>query len=164
MKTVLRIVIAALATLGVARAQDACKADVVKFCANIPPGGGRVLSCLKANEAKVSPECKAQIAAMKKKVKEVGKDCEDDLMKFCGTVEPGQGRLVKCLAANSGSLQPKCQEHVARAQEKMGEFKKACGEDAKKLCKGIPAGKGRILSCLESRKADLSPACQEFMK
>ncbi len=56
---------------GTALAQDhtmgpsphkACKADVAALCPGIQPGGGRVSSCLKQNEAKVSPRCKDAIA------------------------------------------------------------------------------------------------------
>jgi hypothetical protein len=37
---------------------DACKADAQKNCKDVKPGGGRVLQCLKKNEATLSPECK----------------------------------------------------------------------------------------------------------
>ena len=154
----------ALLAAGTARAEDACKADIDKLCQGIPPGGGRIAACHKANEAKVSQPCKAQIASVKKAVKEVGKACEDDVRSFCADVKPGKGAVLKCLAANQSSLQPQCQEIVQGAQEKVGEFKKACGADAKKFCKGIPAGQGRILSCLKSKEAELSPSCQALMK
>lgn len=40
----------------------ACKADVATLCPGIQRGGGRVSSCLKQNEDKVSPACKDAIA------------------------------------------------------------------------------------------------------
>ena len=40
----------------------ACKGDSDKFCKGIPPGGGRVLSCLKGREADLAPDCKAQFS------------------------------------------------------------------------------------------------------
>ena len=74
MKTVL-ISLAALFVLssGVAFAADAprppsngpraaCKADVEKLCAGIQRGGGRIVECLKQNEAQVSAPCKDAIA------------------------------------------------------------------------------------------------------
>ncbi len=39
--------------------REACRADVTKFCSDVRPGRGRILQCLKQNEAKLSPECKA---------------------------------------------------------------------------------------------------------
>ncbi len=67
MSIVVRVVSVAFMIVGVARAQDACKADVEKLCAGIPQGGGRIAACLKANEAQVSPACKQQVQAVVKK-------------------------------------------------------------------------------------------------
>jgi hypothetical protein len=163
--TIRRIVfVAAILALGTARAaEDACSADVEKLCAGIPPGGGRVLSCLKANEAKVSSGCKKELAALKKNVKAVGAACEGDVYQYCPNVKPGHGEVMKCLSSNSANLTPECQQVVQGAQEKAHAFKKACGGDAKKFCQGIPAGQGRILACLKSKQADLSPGCQAMM-
>jgi len=40
----------------------ACQADVAKLCPGIQPGGGRIIGCLKQNEAQVSTSCKEAIA------------------------------------------------------------------------------------------------------
>ena len=167
MTTIARLTLAALlaaGALGGARAaDDACQADVERLCAGIPKGGGRIAACLKANEAQVSPACKQELASVRRKVKEVGEACADDIQSLCADVKPGAGNVLRCLNASYFSLTPGCQEIVKGSREKMAEFQKACGKDAKKLCKGIAPGQGRILACLESRKADLSPACQELM-
>ncbi len=39
--------------------KEACRDDVTTFCKDVRPGRGRILQCLKQNEAKLSPECKA---------------------------------------------------------------------------------------------------------
>ena len=163
--TVRRIVLAvAILASGAARAaESACQGDVEKLCAGIPPGGGRIMSCLKANEAKVSAPCKKEIAAIQKQVKAIGAACQDDVQKFCPDVKQGKGAVLKCLAGNKASLQPDCQKIVQNAEEKTSAFKKACGGDAKKFCQGIPSGQGRILACLKSKEADLSPACKDMM-
>jgi hypothetical protein len=153
----------ALLALGSARAQDACRADVQRLCPDIPKGGGRIQACLRANQDKVSPECKTEMASIRRKVKEVGEACAADVEAYCAGVKPGGGNVLRCLAANKGTLSPRCQGVVQGAQEKAAEFRKACDKDAKKLCKGIARGEGRVLACLESRKADLSPACQALM-
>ena len=163
MRTVGRLALAALLVVGSARAQEACKADVEKLCAGIPPGGGRILSCLKANQAQVSPGCKAELGAIAQKAKEVGAACEGDVQQFCAGVPKGHGAVLKCLASNSASLSPQCREVVEKAREKLAEFKQACGADAGKFCQGIPPGQGRILSCLKSKQAELSPACQAML-
>ncbi len=165
MRTIARMTLVALLAAGSARAgDDACRADVERLCPGIAPGGGRIAACLKANAAQLSPGCKAELASVARKVKEVGAACEDDVRSFCADVTPGRGAVLECLAANRGSLAPQCQAVVQGAREKLAEFKKACGGDAKRLCKGIAPGQGRVLACLESRKADLSPRCQALMR
>ena len=163
MRTIARVAFVLLAAAGSARAEDACRADVEKLCPGIPPGGGRVSACLQANRAQVSPACKAELASVSRKVKEVGAACEDDIVSYCGAVRPGQGAILRCLQANKATISPGCQEVLQGAREKEAEFRKACGKDAKKLCKGIPQGQGRVLACLASRRAELSPACQALM-
>jgi hypothetical protein len=39
---------------------QACKSDIEKACKTIPPGQGRVLSCLKGREDQLTPECRAE--------------------------------------------------------------------------------------------------------
>jgi cysteine rich repeat protein len=167
MRTFARFTLAALLVAfadGRARAaDDACQPDVERLCAGITKGGGRIAACLKANEAQVSPACKAELASVRRVVKEVGEVCADDIQSLCADVKPGGGEVLRCLNASYFSLTPGCQEVVRGAREKAAEFQKACGKDAKKLCKGIRPGQGRVLACLESRKAELSPACQGMM-
>jgi hypothetical protein len=42
----------------VTRARDVCKADAQKLCSGVEPGSGRILGCLKQNQAQVSAACK----------------------------------------------------------------------------------------------------------
>ena len=37
--------------------RNACEADVRNLCSGIQPGGGRLLKCLQANAASMSPIC-----------------------------------------------------------------------------------------------------------
>ncbi len=39
----------------------ACKADLKQFCANVTPGQGREIACLKAYEDKISAGCKEKL-------------------------------------------------------------------------------------------------------
>jgi hypothetical protein len=43
--------------------KKACKADFKKFCKEIKPGEGRIIQCLKQNEAQLSEGCKAALSA-----------------------------------------------------------------------------------------------------
>jgi len=39
----------------------ACEIDADKYCLKVKPGGGRIVSCLKKNEAKLNKECTAAL-------------------------------------------------------------------------------------------------------
>jgi hypothetical protein len=44
---------------------EACRQDVQTLCPGIEPGGGRIMACLKKNQAKVSEGCKAAAKAQR---------------------------------------------------------------------------------------------------
>lgn len=41
--------------------REACEDDVLRLCAGVKPGKGRILKCLKENENELSPECKTKM-------------------------------------------------------------------------------------------------------
>jgi hypothetical protein len=48
-------------------------------------------------------------------------------------------------------------------REELFVLRSACGADVRTLCAGVPPGGGRIMQCIASRAADLSPACKEVL-
>jgi len=51
-----------------AEAMRYCKADVARLCPGIPPGGGRIIGCLKAHKEEISIGCGKALQAMKAKM------------------------------------------------------------------------------------------------
>lgn len=92
-----------------------------------------------------------------------GRPCADDAAKLCKDVQKGEGSVAKCLREHKEELSPACKERIAKAKEKVKEMKEECGEDAKKLCKDVQPGGGRIMQCLKQHEGELSPACKEKM-
>lgn len=43
-----------------------CKGDYDKLCANVTPGGGRIIACFQKHAAELSPSCKSALLAQKK--------------------------------------------------------------------------------------------------
>lgn len=86
--------------------------------------------------------------------------CTEDAKKLCSNVKPGGGRIYQCLTSHDADLTPACRDHIAQAKARYDQFQQACKSDAEQLCKGVKPGQGRILSCLKSHEANLSPACQ----
>ncbi|HWU44718.1 MAG TPA: cysteine rich repeat-containing protein [Bdellovibrio sp.] len=90
-----------------------CAKDKETLCAGIE-GRGNVMKCLKDNSAKISTECKEHVEKMKKVMKEVHEACHDDYEKFCDNVEPGKGRIKKCMKEHKSDLSQTCQDAIAK--------------------------------------------------
>jgi hypothetical protein len=94
---------------------------------------------------------------------EVDKPCVEDAKQLCKDVQPGEGRIARCMKEHEKELSPGCKENIAKAKEKIRDVAEACWDDAGKLCKDVEPGKGRILRCLKYHEAELSAACKEQM-
>jgi hypothetical protein len=96
----------------VTAAENPCKADVKRLCGDVKPGQGRIQACLKEHKDEISQECKdnLKIAAEKlqKKAEEVVAACKGDAATLCAGVEPGQGRILKCLLQHKEDLSEGC--------------------------------------------------------
>ena len=98
--------------------RGACADDVSRFCKDVQPGQGRIVKCMKEHENELSPGCKAQLAQMKEKVREAREACEDDVVRFCGNVKPGKGRIVHCLKDHENELSPQCKTMMEEYRQK----------------------------------------------
>jgi len=47
-----------------------------------------------------------------------------------------------------------------RPREELFVLRSACGGDVRSLCGGVQPGGGRIVQCLATQAASLSPACK----
>lgn len=99
----------------------------------------------------------------------VATQCAGDIKKHCGTVTPGGGRVVACLYAHNDKITPECAYTVYISGEVLTATIAAlrrlatstsCRSDLAQYCRGIPAGGGRLYSCLESKKATLTKGCR----
>jgi hypothetical protein len=90
-----------------------------------------------------------------------GGPCSGDVAKFCKDVQPGEGRIAKCLKEHEQELSPTCKQHVAEMKKRLQEAAQACQDDVLKFCKDVKAGEGRILRCLKAHQNELSPECKE---
>ena len=95
-----------------------CRDDAAKLCKDVQKGEGRVARCLKEHANELSPACKENIGRMKEEIKEVAEACKDDAAKVCKGVEPGKGRILRCLKQHEGELSPGCKEHVDKPRGK----------------------------------------------
>jgi hypothetical protein len=98
-------------------AMETCKPELDKFCKGVPPGEGRILACLYAHEDKLSGRCvyafydavnqlERAIAALNY----LANECKEDIGKFCANVEPGEGRILKCIEKNEAKIGGRCKQ------------------------------------------------------
>ena len=120
------ILLAAMALLcqlhGLASAQgpvedalEGCSNELKTYCSAVTPGGGRLVSCAKAHEDKLSPECISAINRagywvqfIASTLRYVVTQCKADALKYCPDVELGEERVLNCLASNRAELSKYC--------------------------------------------------------
>jgi len=109
--------------LGAASAQDDpvaealkdCSNEIKTYCSSVTPGGGRLVSCAKAHEDKLSSQCISAINRasywvnfLAHTLAYVVLQCEADALKFCPDVELGEERVLNCLSDNRANLNKYC--------------------------------------------------------
>jgi len=93
--------------------------------------------------------------------------CGEELRNFCGTVTPGEGRLLLCMQAHEDKLSRRCElallevsRSVGRAVHRVERFAEACWNDIKTHC-GMAGGS--IAQCMIDNRASLSQPCQAIL-
>jgi hypothetical protein len=86
--------------------------------------------------------------------------------KFCSGVQPGGGRIARCLQQHRNELSGACRgegekmrERGQARRETMRDLQQGCRDDVAKFCSGVPPGGGRIAQCLKSHQNELSQSC-----
>jgi hypothetical protein len=94
-----------------------------------------------------------------------GKACGADYQKFCAGVQPGEGRIGRCLQQHASELSTSCRQFLTNAtQTLIREFIAACQNDVTQHCSGVQPGEGRVLHCLRDHNDSLSQNCQQLIK
>lgn len=96
---------------------DGCKMEIEKYCGQVTPGQGRILACLYAHGDKLSAKCEyalydaaVQLERAVAALTYVANECDGDLEKFCGSIAPGEGRLLDCLEKHDKQVSGRCKQ------------------------------------------------------
>ena len=65
--------------------------------------------CLAKNIPLLPVQCQSELKGI---LRDSIVECRDEISKFCSYIQPGEGRLIKCLRSYSGQLSDKCKTRV----------------------------------------------------
>ena len=68
--------------------------------------------------------------------------------------------LLGCLRAHESEISSACPGDLDAVMAKAQEIGQSCDSDVQTLCKGVPAGQGRVAACLQANESNLSTSCQ----
>ena len=97
----------------------ACQPEIEAYCSQVTPGDGRLLACFYAHGDKISPHCEyalyegaAALEQFAAAITYLATECHDDLLKFCGEVEMGEGRVGTCLLEHKAEVTEACSQAI----------------------------------------------------
>jgi hypothetical protein len=130
--------------------RSACRSDYPKVCAGVPTGGAPALQCLEKNKSKVSAACEKAVSAA-----------------GGGGTAPAAGGAPAAATTAAPAAAPAAPTVIVlrpmRPREELFVLRSACGGDVRSLCGGVAPGGGRIVQCLATNAASLSPACKDVL-
>ncbi len=135
----------------IAALRSACRSDYQKVCADVPTGGAPALQCLEKNKANLSANCQQAVNAASGTAAPAAVSASP----AAATASPGAASAPPPPAVLT--LRP------MRPREVLFVLNSACGNDVRTLCAGVPPGGGRIMQCLATQAASLSPACTDVL-
>jgi len=77
---------------------------------------------------------------------------------FCANVEPGGGRIYKCLVDNEQQLSNTCRRRMNDLRTHGAE----CKDDIEKFCASLPRAGGRLAKCISEHHDELSEGCKSL--
>ncbi|WP_065754629.1 hypothetical protein [Bradyrhizobium paxllaeri] len=134
--------------------RGACRSDYPKVCAGVPTGGAPALQCLEKNKGKLSAGCEKAVAAAT----------------GGATAAPAAGAAPAAAAPAAAGAAPAAAAaptvivlRPMRPREELFVLRSACGADVRSICGTVTPGGGRIVQCLATNAAQLSPACKDVL-
>jgi hypothetical protein len=136
----------------VAAIRSACRSDYQQNCAGVPTGGAPALQCLEKNKSKLSASCQKAVTA-----------ASGSAPSPASAGAPAAASVDTPGAVPADAPAPALVLRPMRPLEELRVLRSACGGDARALCGAVQPGGGRIIQCLATQAAALSPACKDVL-
>jgi hypothetical protein len=97
-----------------------CTEEIRALCPDVQPGGGRILQCLKTNEAKLSPACTGRVNDLQETVSGPLGACRDDWVAYCYHPRASTGRqeMIQCLQVHQAKVSAGCKKALQKVSGK----------------------------------------------
>ncbi len=94
-----------------------CTTEIRTYCAEVQPGGGRLLQCLKTNESKLTPSCVNRVNELQQAASGPLSACRDDWVSYCyhPRASTERGAMIQCLQTHEEQLSSPCQKALKGA-------------------------------------------------
>ncbi|MGC3999026.1 MAG: cysteine rich repeat-containing protein [Anaeromyxobacter sp.] len=160
-----RIALAAalLSLPSAALAQDPCSEAMASLCPR-SRGDLVLMDCFSLHRQELDKACPGDFQAVLARAEKIGQGCKADVEKLCKDVTPGDGRVAYCLKQHESELSSSCQDGFNTWRMMRMELTSACAGDIAQLCQDVPAGSGRVWSCLKASEAKLGGGCRDAVK
>ncbi|PNH09949.1 Golgi apparatus protein 1 [Tetrabaena socialis] len=159
----------------------ACRGDVEKFCASVQSAGeGRVHECLRSHRTELSDTCRREELLLEEHEADTVelrpgllRICRAERRAFCGTVDPGEARVFRCLAEklSDPDFGDACRKEIVdKLQRRQANWKldpilrKSCRAAVAELCTAEDAAnseEGLVYKCLANHYFDVDQVCQK---
>jgi hypothetical protein len=90
--------------------------------------------------------------------------CAADVHKLCGDVPVGGGRIQACLKQHEAQVSEACRNKLDKLGAEVKLLAAVCRWDIARLCSDVDPGAGRVLQCLQTNQAQLSPECLQQLR
>jgi hypothetical protein len=163
-----------------------CRSDYIAHCSSVPPGGEASLQCLQKNMPSLAPGCQTAVRAVaapaEPKAEARPEPTPNSAPAATTTAKPaepaaGAPKAAKAATPKNDATKPAAAVtpgaapaapaalvlRPMRPREELLVLRSACGGDVRSLCGGLAPGGGRIVRCLATQAASLSPACKDVL-
>jgi hypothetical protein len=96
-----------------------CAETVTKYCADVTPGGGRIMKCLNDHRDDQSMACRDWLEDQNRSLKELNTSCTEEIARLCNFSKPDNMIIYRCLEDNYVSLKSDCRDKLREIKDRM---------------------------------------------